>query len=247
MTLRILTYNIRGLPWISCPIDDILSWLLKRDCDIVCLQEVFTRPLQAAIESCDEWNVFFSQGSTCAGRAAGFYSGAGLCILVRRGIKLLGEASFHQFIDASGLDYFVSKGILQVSLEFEGQRIDIFNTHCQSDFTEFSWFRINYPSIRNNQEEQLAIVSKQCRYPLICGDLNKNSFNYFQKFDLQDEITFPETGEHLDHLLYPVELSSLFHNKKTTYFHDIELSDHIPVVYQFEFNKPHTPHDKLGM
>jgi len=247
MTLRILTYNIRGLPWISCPIDDILSWILKRSCDIICLQEVFTRRLQIAIESQDEWNVFFSKGSTCAGQAAGFYSGAGLCILVRRDLKLLGESTFVPFVDAGGVDRFVSKGLLHIPLEINGRRIDIINTHFQSDFTEFPCFRINYPAVRFNQEKQADILSKQYPFPLLCGDLNQESFHYFKKFDDTDEITFPETGEHLDHLLYSTDAGDAFTNKKTTYFHTITLSDHIPVLYEFELKSPGTLHGTQGM
>jgi len=247
MTLRILTYNIRGLPWISCPIDDILSWILKRKCDIVCLQEVFTRRLQIAIESQDEWNFFFSKGTTYAGQAAGFYSGAGLCTLVRRDLKILGESTFMPFTDAGGVDRFVSKGLLHVPLEVNGQRIDILNTHFQSDFTEFPCFRINYPAVRFNQEKQANLFCQAYPFPLVCGDLNQESFHYFEKFDETDEITFPETGEHLDHLLYSSDVGDTFINKKTTYLHDVMLSDHIPVLYEFELKPPHTHHDTRGM
>jgi hypothetical protein len=247
MTLRILTYNIRGLPWVSCPIDDILSWILKRKCDIVCLQEVFTRRLQLAIESQDEWNVFFSKGSTCTGQAAGFYSGAGLCTLVRRDAKILGESTFTPFIESGGLDQFVSKGLLHVPLEVNGQRIDIINTHFQSDFTQFPCFRINYPAVRFNQEKEADFICKQYAFALLCGDLNQDSFHYFEKFDETDEITFPETGEHLDHLLYSSDIGHKFINKKTTYMHDITLSDHIPVIYEFELKPTHTLHDTRDM
>jgi len=247
MTLRILTYNIRGLPWVSCPIDDILSWILKRKCDIVCLQEVFTRRIQLAIESQDEWNVFFSKGSTCAGQAAGFYSGAGLCTLVRRDLKILGESTFMPFTDAGGVDRCVSKGLLHVPLEVNGRRIDILNTHFQSDFTEFPCFRINYPAVRFNQEKQADLFCQAYQFPLLCGDLNQDSFHYFEKFDNTDEITFPETGEHLDHLLYSSDQRHMFMNKKTTYMHDITLSDHIPVLYEFELKPTHTLHDTQDM
>ena len=247
MTLRILTYNIRGLPWVSCPIDDILSWILKRKCDIICLQEVFTRRLQLAIESQDEWNVFFSKGSTCAGQAAGFYSGAGLCTLVSRDVQILGESTFIPFTDAGGVDRFVSKGLLHVPLKINGRRIDILNTHFQSDLTQVSCFRINYPAVRFNQEKQADFICKQHAFPLLCGDLNQDSFHYFEKFDHTDEITFPETGEHLDHLLYSSDQRHMFINKKTTYMHNITLSDHIPVLYEFELKLTHTLHDTRDM
>jgi exonuclease III len=243
MTLRILTYNIRGLPWISCPIDDILSWISKRSCDIVCLQEVFTRRLQLAIESQDKWNIFFSKGTTYVGHAAGFYSGAGLCILVRRDLKILGESTFMPFTDAGGVDRFVSKGLLHVPIEVNGERIDILNTHFQSDYTEFPCFRINYPAVRFNQEKQADLFCQKYRFPLLCGDLNQESFHYFEKFDDTDNITFPETGEHLDHLLYSSDAVGTFISKKTTYFHDVRLSDHIPVIYEFELKLPHTHRD----
>jgi len=247
MTLRILTYNIRGLPWVSCPIDDILCWISKRKCDIICLQEVFTRSLQMRIELQDEWNVFFSKGSTCAGQAAGFYSGAGLCTLVRRDAQILGESTFVPFSDTGGIDELVSKGLLHVPLKVNGKRIDIINTHFQSDFTQFPCFRINYPAVRFNQEKQAHHLSKQYPFSLLCGDLNQDSFHYFDKFDDTDEITFPETGEHLDHLLYSSNLGHMIINKKIKYFHDITLSDHIPVLYEFELKPTRTLHDKRDM
>lgn len=240
MPLGLLTYNIRGLPWISCPIEAIFLWITwKVDCQICCLQEVFGKGLREkilALSKSHNWiPIFPDQEPTSFGkRFLRFATPSGLCILVRPSIQILNIFPFVPFLSQSGLDRVVNKGFFAINIRFKGHILTILNTHFQSDFTEFPCFRIPYPAIRDLQESQLFHFVRQFQLPILVGDFNKNRFFFFDRFDPSDTITFPTTGEHLDHLLIPRSISTHFLSKKTTYFSDTLLSDHVPVLFEFD-------------
>lgn len=238
--LRILTYNIHGLPWIRCPIQSIFTWItVQTNADIICFQEVFSKSLEKDIQTYSRhlgWKCFIADKLPCFGKSyLRFHCPSGLCILIKNHIPVLGEPSFIPFIEAAGVDNLVTKGIFIVKIQFEQKELQILNTHFQSDFTELPCCRIEYSDIRKQQEIQLASVVRSIEYPLICGDFNQDSFLYFDKFqEDQHHITFPQTGEHLDHMLIPSFCKQTIKSKSSLYFHKINLSDHIPVLFSFE-------------
>lgn len=237
--LRILTYNVHGLPWIRCPIQSIFVWIkFQINPDIICLQEVFAKDLESQIFACAAkygWIAYFADSLPCWGKSfLRFHSPSGLCILVKSSIPVSKPPVFTPFLSSAGVDALVTKGILAVEITVGQKKIDIVNTHFQSDFTELPCCRLNYADIRQNQEQQLAAFVSYLRCPIICGDFNQESFTHFTSFDSEKHCTFPETGEHLDHLLTPTRKPILLPNKKITYFDRISLSDHIPVLFEFD-------------
>ena len=236
--LRILTYNVHGLPWIRCPIQSIFVWIkFKTNADIICLQEVFAKDLESQILACATkygWVAYFADSLPCWGKSVlRFHSPSGLCILVKSSLTVSKPPVFTPFVSSSGVDALVTKGILALEVNVDQKKIDIVNTHFQSDFTEFPCCRFNYAEIRQNQEQQLAAFVRYLPCPIICGDFNQESFTYFTSLETNKHCTFPQTGEHLDHLLtlnlHPVQ----FQNTHITYFDTIPLSDHIPVLFEF--------------
>jgi len=239
MALRILSYNIHGLPWITCPIEAILLWTqFQCPCDILCLQEVFSKNLCTKIIALAPlYNfqvIFASSESDCIGKSAlGFYTPCGLCILVKNNIPIVKEPQFTRFHNKAGLDTLVNKGFLSVGIEYMGNPLQIYNTHFQSDFDELPCISFRYQYIRSSQESQLYFHTLENEFPIICGDFNTNKFRFFEMFDRNYSITFPATGQHLDHMLLPQHLLSTIKSKKVTYFHKIKFSDHIPIVFEF--------------
>lgn len=236
--LRVLTYNVHGLPWIQCPIHTILTWIeLKSGAEIVCLQEVFARSIELEIqEFCKRfsWNAYFADTLPCFGkRYLRFHCPSGLCILVRQYLPVQGVPVFYPFEEASGVDYLVTKGILRLTIQAGEKKVDILNTHFQSDFTDIPCFRLSYPATRKLQEMQLALFAQTIDYPILCGDFNQEDFMFFDKFSPEPHITFPSTGEHLDHMIFPHEKKDLYKDKHIVYFDSLSLSDHIPILYSF--------------
>ena len=243
MVLRILTFNIHGLPWINCPMKSILMWIRwKANPDIVCLQELFSKGLQEKVEQLAPflgYKVYNPEHHTCFGKKyMKFHSPSGLCILVKQSLQICDEPYYEPFTEASGVDCLVKKGIFVVSILYKGERIDILNTHLQSDFTEIPCCRLRYDATRMAQELQLANLTKKYSFPFILGDFNQSRFVFLKKFDKEYHVTFPSTFEHLDHAVVRSEHQQLFKKVFVEYYDDCNLSDHIPVLYAIEF--PHT-------
>lgn len=238
MSLRILTYNVHGLPWILCPIRAVLLWAhWKTNCDVVCLQEVFSRRLCEEIRRSGPkagFRCFFPPASDCfAKRYLRFANPSGLCILVKQGILLKGSLHFEEFQESAGLDALACKGIFALTLLHEGLHIAILNTHFQADSTEVPGMFTSYTSVRDAQERQLATCAHRWPFTLSCGDYNQESFCLFDRYDNEHNITFPETGQHLDHILYLSQKGMPMALEKIQYFPDVDFSDHYPVLYEF--------------
>jgi len=235
--LRILTYNVHGLPWIRCPIQSIFVWIqFQTHADIICLQEVFAKDLESQIHACATkygWVAYFADALPCWGKSVlRFHRPSGLCILVKSSIPVTKPPVFTPFVSTGGVDALVTKGILVLEVEVHHKKKHIVNTHFQSDFTEVPCCRIPYNEIRHHQEQQLAALVRYLPSPIICGDFNQESFVYFTSIDTKHHCTFPQTGEHLDHLVVPN--THTLPTAKITYFDSIPLSDHIPVLFELD-------------
>jgi exonuclease III len=240
MGLRVLSYNIHGLPWIQCPIEAILLWIFYScPCDVVCFQEVFSEKLkQKILRLAPSYGLkaYFPEIETpCFGkRYMKFGVPSGLCILVHENIPVTEQPVFESFIEKEGLDGLVRKGIFSLGISYRGRQVNIINTHLQADFSEVPCFRIRYNAVRDFQENQLYMFSSRHSFPIVCGDFNKNRFRFFEKFDQEHFATFPATGEHLDHMLFPPAIHKKIVEKNVIYFHKVNLSDHIPVLFEFD-------------
>lgn len=238
MALRILTYNVHGLPWIQCPIEAILLWAyVKCRCDVICLQEVFSRKLRQKIERLASnygFRAYFPPTEPrCLGKPfLGFFTPCGLCILVKKTIPIVNEPRFVHFHNKGGLDALVNKGVLSLGIQYGRKEIQILNTHFQADFNEVPCCSVEYDGVRKSQEAQLYFLATDFDFPLIFGDFNKNEFSFFEKFDNSFQVTFPSTGEHLDHFLFLKHHSNRFFSRKTTYFSEVDFSDHVPVLFE---------------
>ena len=219
----------------------MIKWaVLKTSADIVCLQEVFTQELcSQIIDTCEilGYDAYFPENmSSPLQRLVGFQNPSGLCTIVRGNISEKTSSIFKEYESCAGVDAFVRKGFFLLNLERDDKNFQIVNTHLQSDFTEVpsAYCRINYHDTRNLQENQLYQSIKLYSFPLLFGDFNRQHFHYFEKCNDEFHITFPETGEQLDYMLIHRPIGSRIKNKKVVYFDEIDASDHIPVLFQFD-------------
>jgi endonuclease/exonuclease/phosphatase family metal-dependent hydrolase len=142
--LRLVTYNVRGLPaWLGGASEERLHLIggeLDRLApDVVLLQEVWTRRACAILLETNGWSVARTPLS------ASFAGRDGLATLSRMPIVV---AQFHPFRAESLPDAFVNKGALKTTVLLrDGGRLNIWNVHLQCG---------NKPQTRARQIEQLA-------------------------------------------------------------------------------------------
>jgi phospholipase C len=241
MNLRVLTYNVFGMPWGLSSIESVLLWTLyATDAEIVCLQEVFSEDHKQRIQevcsrSTSRWTCWFPIAEpTCLSRLTPWFSSSsGLCILTLNSITVHSNPEFHSFTDSSNVDKWVRKGFFHLSCEKNGVPFHLMTTHFQSDFTECKC-RIRYEQIRQLQEDQLYLSCKDLPNLIVVGDFNMSSFRHFNLLNTHLEPSLQETGESLDHCV-TVKCCKTVTCKSTTYFQDIHLSDHVPVLFELRF------------
>jgi endonuclease/exonuclease/phosphatase family metal-dependent hydrolase len=241
MDLRVLTYNVHGLPWNRVPILPILAWIARRtSADIVCFQEVFQRKALTELSTYAPVYGYRVLSPPEHVTSSCFANPSGLCTLVRRSIHIT-DWGFTPFTQSAGLEQFIRKGIFRLECWKDTIRFDLFNTHFQSDVTEIPCLRIRHQQIRDAQESQLERLLSRCECPIVAGDFNQESFHTLERLDQTLHVTFPETEEHLDHILvYGPTRGRILHSK-TVYLDDLQASDHIPVLTALRIRKELNP------
>ena len=241
MAVNLLTYNTHGLPWNSVNMIGIADWIFYlSNADAVCLQEVFSKKDRAYfIDRAyrEGWVAVFPDDLGCI---PCLECSSGLLTLVRPTLEIIGEPVFQPFKSRHGVDRFVSKGYFKVHLSNGLHTFQLFNTHMQSDVTEFWCYRLNYVGARCKQEEELFLAASKEEFPLVLGDTNTNTFQCFNCVDPDFHVTFPGTGEHLDHLLSLERDNRKLEHLKTIYHVNVPWSDHIPVMYSLRFMRRST-------
>lgn len=238
MIVRIGTYNVFGMPWGSKNLRAILLWIfMKSDVEIMCLQEVWSRAQQQLIEDVcrdsKQWTCHFPYPNhhKLGQWTQRFYSGSGLCILVKNSIEVLDEPESHAYILMKGVDSFIRKGFMILQCKKENQIFQIVNTHFQSDMTEIPFWRLRYNETRLKQEKQLYQTVRYLSCPIIVGDFNTEEFMYFECLEKYHKWTYRGTNERLDSCLRSYHHKNLFERLASKYCYDIEYSDHIPVLF----------------
>lgn len=243
MNLKVLTYNVFGMPWGLCSIESVLLWCLcKTDAEILCFQEVFSeehkkRIQEICLQEDSHWNCWFPTAEpSCLSRFTTYFqSPSGLCILTKKTINILSEPYFEPFVNVSNVDTMVRKGFFHLHCEKENQQFHILTVHFQSDFTEFKCYRIQHQDVRIQQEIQVFRYAKNLKQAIVVGDFNTSRFYHFSFVNSKREPTFHQTGESLDHCL-TLDKTTV-QSENVTYFHEVNLSDHIPVLFHLRFLK----------
>jgi endonuclease/exonuclease/phosphatase family metal-dependent hydrolase len=242
MQVKVLTYNIWGMPWGTKHIHEILLWIFcSSGAEVVCLQEVFSKRHREIIEmkaKAAHWQVFFPEDPCFAGMCLNaFSSGSGLCILLNPHITFMNTIPFTPFTNVEAyIEKIVRKGFFGLQLEKEGVFFSLLNTHLVADMTECYPLRIGHGHCRRFQEKQLVEAAKPLRGPvLIVGDLNQEEHHYLHRMYDRDDWTFPSTMEQLDHVVCLYSDRKKFHVNDVKFFQEIKYSDHIPLRVDVQF------------
>lgn len=236
MHVKIVSYNIWGMPWGTQSIHEILMWLFcQSGGEIICLQEVFSKWHRQVIGEKARvagWQLFYPSDSCWVGKCLNaFHSGSGLCILVHPKIHVLNEIPFVPFTYVDSIiESLVRKGYFGLQMKKNGIPFSLFNTHMIADMTECSPLRIAHGHGRRFQEKQLMESAMNIKGSLlIVGDLNQEEQHYLHRMYPHEDWTFPTTQEQLDHVVCLIRDKNCFQVKKVNFFQDIRFSDHIPI------------------
>lgn len=221
--VHVVTYNIHGLPWVSCPHQTIAEWLAEDvGAPLLCLQEVFTsrgRDILTRILEAHGYHVL----SPLDGGVT--FIGSGLLTAVHRSRYRVRTSCFQSFMAYKNVEIFANKGFHSLWLEDvgNGRRFYLVNTHTNSD-PEVPWFNGNtyqeIVKVRRKQAEQILdyFEAKNTTDPvLVVGDLNQEVSLHPHLRSLQPvafdprlkKRTFLPTGQDLDHVAWlPLQWAS---------------------------------------
>jgi endonuclease/exonuclease/phosphatase family metal-dependent hydrolase len=148
---------------------------------------------------------------------------------------------FIPFFEYAFWDTIANKGFFSIILQHvNGKKIQIVNTHLQSD-SELSLLynitRIYYTNhVRIKQLEEIVKTYGTSELPtVIVGDLNQEGLIHPRIQNIccnhtDSIITFPSTGENLDHAAWITGTGSIPHLQSCHIRHEVKHSDHSPMI-----------------
>ena len=208
MEIKLLTYNIHGLPWTRTDTEAIAHWLPTTGADIFCFQEVFTEHARKILT--DRLAVDGFQTVVPRDDGVTFFS-SGLLFAFRTSIYELVADCFQPFLDIHTIEWTANKGFHCVTLQHRHSRLNIIlaNTHTLSD-NELGWVcgYKYFAKLRKKQFDQIVDYFRTARAPVLsAGDMNcEISPHPHLRFlhpitgNLLHKSTFFSTGEDLDHV-----------------------------------------------
>jgi exonuclease III len=232
-------------------VDKIAKEIIRRDDDIVCLQEVFQ--FRTARKLCQ---LLKDKYPFCVINVAQntFKLGSGLAVFSKYPLE---NVKFHSFSKVVGTDYWANKGVVGVTAKLtEKHRINLFNTHLNSNIAlenfelvpkpeQYSYYRRRQ---LNEMHSFMKLYEKEgnpksLHARIVCGDLNiwkddadskrENYGRFFKKYDcfyngFVDYILLKKKHQSLN--ITPIFLSEYSHDRMGS------TSDHDAAYGSFQIN-----------
>lgn len=207
MSLDILTYNIKGLPWCKDYIEDICVFISTVKPSILCLQEVFlerSREFYKMFLEAIGYEVVLPHDMDVTVLPSGLVTA-----FKRSEFTLLGKV-FCPYLNTHNLEWLALKGfhVLKLQQKRNGRVFYLANTHTQSDTFVKLFFGKELDRMRTLQAQQIDRYFKSVKETvLIVGDLNCEKepsdclkFLHPEGVEGLKKRTFFSTGEDLDHV-----------------------------------------------
>ena len=193
MSLRILTWNVACLPKIINPlrnpnkkINSIIDKIISFNPNIINLQEVFDYKIQGKINDALKDNNFNTHYSI----DEGMISKNGLLTASIFDITEKQELNYSMF---TGPEYLIKKGLLSTTLDCDGEKVMVHNTHLQSN----SMYYLNVYCSKIRQQQKKELIEHLSYYKekddtvshILCGDLN-DDFNSNEHHNFVEDLPF---------------------------------------------------------
>jgi len=182
-TVSILSYNMNALPYKNKDIREIERYILNYD--IILLQECFTNIFHSKYNFLKRlgryYYIYSDEYDLCSLKL----ESSGTVILSKFPIT---DTSFRSFEGLYGFDCLTNKGVMKATVLVNGQHVDVYNTHFQSDDDNIPYFCVN--QLRDFVYINSALNSRPV---IIGGDFNMENIE-IGKFTtiLPDECTFED-------------------------------------------------------
>ena len=182
---KILTWNIAGLPyWFNIygnpelRISNIIKKIIKQDCDIILLQEVFTPSLICHIKHAFQGDYYIRSNNNTRDYQL---VGSGLLTLFRKSKFLIKKLNFYHFKFLSGEDKLSNKGLQVFSIYSKELKktIIVVNTHLNNPDAVLSRFKNSTKNTKNQvvSIQKLLAIFKN-KKTILGGDLNMEKLKF---------------------------------------------------------------------
>jgi endonuclease/exonuclease/phosphatase family metal-dependent hydrolase len=243
MELKIFSYNVYGLPFMSDSwAYPLATWFSDIDYDFICLQEVFTQGRVDILTKSLVENGYTVLKPNDFKERTNLIS-SGLLTGVKNSNWIIVSDTFITYKESAGAELVANKGFHCIELvnKKTGLPLMIMNTHMQSDNpTNYFGGCLDTKPIRRSQAQQIydyVSAWKPMRHVLI-GDLNSEVESHEEIKHLTgatagiSKHTFPSTGEDLDHVAILPKFWSKFLApivKNVMVLVKLKWSDHWPI------------------
>lgn len=241
--IKVISYNICALPWWGNIFGDpvnrisyITDFLIQKNPDIICLQEVF------------DSGIFFILNTKLANynyvcyrpKKLNNYLSSGLAIFSKTNIT---ECSYEKFKNTCGEDKYCDKGFATITTKVEGIYFKIVNTHLNADAIFSTYEKCEETRLRQ-MSQLLSKISNRNRHDIIlCGDFNidftsvtgKKIYKKIKSLSTsctnsKKMITFDDENIQYDQIFYIPKYRSCYRcNYKVFDEKYKKLSDHYPI------------------
>lgn len=194
--IRLLTYNIQGLPFSSKNIKELTSHF--KEYDVILLQECFTdfylkkKELLNTLHTKYKFNII---GETYPDFFSYKYLDSGLVIASK--LKVY-EHKFIPFKAGTSIDKYSNKGFMYIKIYKNHKPIYIYNTHLQASYTNDV-----YDSLPTKLEQLKQLRENACQKECVCigGDFNMDISTEFIRDQVIDvfEAYDPHLPENATH------------------------------------------------
>lgn len=211
MLLKIFSYNVFGLPFMSDSwAYPLATWFDGVDYDFICLQEVFTQGRVDILSKALINNGYTVLKPNDFKERKNLVS-SGLLTGIKNSVWTVVSDTFITYNESVGAELLANKGFHSIELLHKktGASLLIINTHMQSDNpTNYFGGCMDTKPIRKAQAQQIydyLLAAKSIRHILV-GDLNSELESHEAIKHLTGPVggisknTFPSTGEDLDHV-----------------------------------------------
>ena len=215
---KIMSWNIQELFWYSKPkkLDNVIEYLKRSDCDVVCLQEVFEiSSLEKILYNKDILKKYPFSITGCMKSKYLFGENSGLLVLATQPIKYV---KFEPLFPFEFPDSFASKGILYFMI---GKR-NFASTHLQSE-----------NELIAAQQMRLAQDSSPFGSDFILlGDLNHTNADIYLRCKKNNYCRTHDSNRILDYIL-PMNEKYCDINVEIDNIYLEGVSDHYPLIATF--------------
>ena len=241
--IKIISYNICALSWWCNMFGDplnrifgIIDFLIKKDPDVICLQEVFDTGIFFILNT-----RLLNEGYNCyQPKRLNNYFNSGLVVFSK---TKLHDCTYEKFVDTCGEDKYCDKGFITLTTKIQDNTFTIINTHLNADAFFSTYEKCEETRLHQMSQLQKNISCKSKNDIILCGDFNidftsitgKKIYNKIKGIsssctNSKKMITFDDDNIQYDQIFYIPKYKETYKCRYKVFDKKYKsLSDHYPI------------------